>query len=148
MIRKAFHDYMVLNNLTAQDVADRCDVPVGTIQNILSGKSADPRIETCVMIARGLGISLDFLAGLQYAQKIIDDPTPTDQMPIMPPKLSVVEPASPAQHDAMVALYERTIADKDKVIKFLATALIAVAATLILLVIVFTLDLTAILFET
>lgn len=116
MIRKAIHDHMLLNDLSAQDVADRCGLSVNTVHNIVSGKTQNPNIDTCAMIARGLGISLDFIAGLEFAQKIVDDPTPTEQMPpiAQPPIVPTAAPGLCPHHDAMVSLYERTIASKNR----------------------------------
>lgn len=116
MIRKAIHDHMLLNDLSAQDVADRCGLSVNTVHNILSGKTHNPNIDTCAMIARGLGISLDFIAGLEFAQKIVDDPTPTEQMPpiAQPPIVPTAAPGLCPHHDALVSLYERTIASKNR----------------------------------
>jgi transcriptional regulator with XRE-family HTH domain len=116
MIRKAIHDHMLLNDLSAQDVADRCGLSVNTVHNILSGKTHNPNIDTCAMIARGLGISLDFIAGLEFAQKIVDDPTPTEQMPpiAQPPIVPTAAPGLCPHHDAMVNLYERTLASKNR----------------------------------
>ena len=109
MIRKAIHDHMILNDLSAQDVADRCGLSVNTVHNILSGKTQNPNIDTCAMIARGLGISLDFIAGLEFAQKIVEDPTPTEQMPPIAQPPIVPAPASCPQRDALIDLYERAI---------------------------------------
>jgi transcriptional regulator with XRE-family HTH domain len=116
MIRKAIHDHMLLNDLSAQDVADRCGLSVNTVHNIVSGKTQNPNIDTCAMIARGLGISLDFIAGLEFAQKIVDDPTPTEQMPpiAQPPIVPTAAPGLCPHHDALVSLYERTLASKNR----------------------------------
>lgn len=116
MIRKAIHDHMILNDLSAQDVADRCGLSVNTVHNIISGKTHNPNIDTCAMIARGLGISLDFIAGLEFAQKIVDDPTPTDQMPPIsqPPIVPAAAPGLCPHHDELIATYKRIIATKDR----------------------------------
>ena len=129
MIRKAIHDHMILNDLSAQDVADRCGLSVNTVHNILSGKTQNPNIDTCAMIARGLGISLDFIAGLEFAQKIVDDPTPTEQMPpiAQPPIVPTAAPGLCPHHDALVSLYERTIASKDRWIRSLFIIVILLA---------------------
>ena len=125
MIRKAIHDHMLLNDLSAQDVADRCGLSVNTVHNILSGKTHNPNIDTCAMIARGLGISLDFIAGLEFAQKIVEDPTPTEQMPPIAQPPIVPAPASCPQRDALIDLYERAIASKNRWIRNLFVTLIA-----------------------
>ena len=129
MIRKAIHDHMLLNDLSAQDVADRCGLSVNTVHNILSGKTHNPNIDTCAMSARGLGISLDFIAGLEFAQKIVDDPTPTEQMPpiAQPPIVPTAAPGLCPHHDALVSLYERTIASKDRWIRSLFIIVILLA---------------------
>lgn len=129
MIRKAIHDHMLLNDLSAQDVADRCGLSVNTVHNIVSGKTQNPNIDTCAMIARGLGISLDFIAGLEFAQKIVDDPTPTEQMPpiAQPPIVPTAAPGLCPHHDALVSLYERTIASKDRWIRSLFIIVILLA---------------------
>ena len=129
MIRKAIHDHMLLNDLSAQDVADRCGLSVNTVHNILSGKTHNPNIDTCAMIARGLGISLDFIAGLEFAQKIVDDPTPTELMPpiAQPPIVPTAAPGLCPHHDALVSLYERTIASKDRWIRSLFIIVILLA---------------------
>jgi transcriptional regulator with XRE-family HTH domain len=137
MIRKAIHDHMLLNDLSAQDVADRCGLSVNTVHNILSGKTHNPNIDTCAMIARGLGISLDFIAGLEFAQKIVDDPTPTEQMPpiAQPPIVPTAAPGLCPHHDALVSLYERTIASKDRWIRspFIIVILLALFITGVLI---------------
>ena len=129
MIRKAIHDHMLLNDLSAQDVADRCGLSVNTVHNIVSGKTQNPNIDTCAMIARGLGISLDFIADLEFAQKIVDDPTPTEQMPpiAQPPIVPTAAPGLCPHHDALVSLYERTIASKDRWIRSLFIIVILLA---------------------
>lgn len=133
MIRKAIHDHMLLNDLSAQDVADRCGLSVNTVHNILSGKTHNPNIDTCAMIARGLGISLDFIAGLEFAQKIVDDPTPTEQMPpiAQPPIVPTAAPGLCPHHDALVSLYERTIASKNRWILCLFIIVILLSLSII-----------------
>ena len=126
MIRKAIHDHMLLNDLSAQDVADRCGLSVNTVHNIVSGKTQNPNIDTCAMIARGLGISLDFIAGLEFAQKIVDDPTPTEQMPpiAQPPIVPTAAPGLCPHHDALVSLYERQLSAKDRWIRGLLSTVV------------------------
>jgi transcriptional regulator with XRE-family HTH domain len=137
MIRKAIHDHMILNGMSAQDVADLCDISVNTVHNILSGKTHNPNIDTCVMIARGLGISLDFIAGLKFAQKIVDDPTPTEKMPpiAQPPIATPEAPTKCPHHNEIVAMYERSLNTKDKWLRILfcttAVLLLAIVALVV-----------------
>ncbi len=54
--------------LSLQDVADRAGIAKSHVWQIEQGKSANPTIATTVGIARALGVSLDYLAGLSAAQ--------------------------------------------------------------------------------
>ncbi|AWI90236.1 hypothetical protein C0214_19435 [Methylobacterium sp. DM1] len=54
--------------LSLQDVAARADLAKSHVWQIEQGKSANPTIATTVGIARALGVSLDYLAGLSTAQ--------------------------------------------------------------------------------
>lgn len=54
--------------LSLQDVADRAGIAKSHVWQIEQGKSANPTIATTVGIARALGVSLDYLAGLSSAQ--------------------------------------------------------------------------------
>lgn len=54
--------------LSLQDVAGRAGIAKSHVWQIEQGKSANPTIATTVGIARALGVSLDYLAGLSTAQ--------------------------------------------------------------------------------
>ena len=54
--------------LSLQDVADRAGIAKSHVWQIEQGKSANPTIATTVGIARALGVSLDYLAGLSAVQ--------------------------------------------------------------------------------
>ena len=47
--------------ITANDLYERSGVPLDTINNIVYGRTADPRIESLAKIAQALDISLDFI---------------------------------------------------------------------------------------
>lgn len=55
---------MNADNLTRQNVADLCDVPLGTLNRLLSGNTDDVKSYTCFKIAKGLNISLDAIADI------------------------------------------------------------------------------------
>lgn len=61
--------------LTANDLSLRANVPEDTINNIIYGRTTDPRVESLMRIAKALDISLDHL--------VFGDPqnTPTDASP-------------------------------------------------------------------
>lgn len=60
-------DRKQLLGLTSDELATRAGVPVGTINKLLSSQTSDPRISTVRAIARALGCSIDYLAGLTDA---------------------------------------------------------------------------------
>lgn len=55
--------------LTNIQISDMCQVPLATVTRIFDEKSAGGNFETYVAIARGLGISLDELAGLKQPEE-------------------------------------------------------------------------------
>lgn len=54
--------------LSLQELANRAGIAKSHVWQIEQGKSANPTIATTVGIARALGVSLDYLAGLSSAQ--------------------------------------------------------------------------------
>lgn len=51
--------------LTNAEISKMCDVPLPTVTRVFDEKTLSGNFETYVSIARGLGISLDELAGLK-----------------------------------------------------------------------------------
>ena len=47
--------------ITANDLYERSGVPLDTINNIVYGRTTDPRIESLAKIAQALDVSLDFI---------------------------------------------------------------------------------------
>lgn len=47
--------------ITANDLYERSGVPLDTINNIVYGRTSDPRIESLAKIAQALDISLDYI---------------------------------------------------------------------------------------
>ena len=50
-------------DMTQADLARNSGLSTSVIAQIVTGKTTDPRFDTVVMLAIGLGVSLDFLAG-------------------------------------------------------------------------------------
>lgn len=57
-------------SMTSEELSRRAEIPLGTINKILNGQSADPRISTVRKLAAALCCSIDYLA------ELTDDPTP------------------------------------------------------------------------
>lgn len=60
-------------NLTNDQLSKLSGVPVGTINRVLSGKTASPNYITVVALCRALDISIDEVEGIK-SQQIIGDP--------------------------------------------------------------------------
>lgn len=60
----AVNNFMEENGATRQNVADLCDVPIGTLNRLLSGNTDDIKSITYFKVAKGLNISLDSIAGI------------------------------------------------------------------------------------
>ena len=58
MLRKTIKRLMDESGLSVQDVSDRSNVSISTINRILSGKTSDPGIQTVSAILEALGGSL------------------------------------------------------------------------------------------
>lgn len=52
-------EYKKKLNLTTEELSVRSNVPVGTLNKILSGATKDPKLETLKSIAKVLGLSLN-----------------------------------------------------------------------------------------
>lgn len=52
-------EYKKKMNLTTEELSERSNVPVGTLNKILSGATRDPKLETLKAIAKVLGLSLN-----------------------------------------------------------------------------------------
>ena len=55
---------------TNERLAEASDVSVGTLNKVLSGDSADPKLSTAVAVCRALSVSLDEACGLTEASEI------------------------------------------------------------------------------
>ena len=90
------------SGLTAQQIADKSNVPLPTVNRILSGQTQDPGYETLTAI--------------------IDAMSPE-------------ESAKPDDHERLVSVYERTIIQKNKLIKALGIICLVFCAVFIFLLI-------------
>lgn len=90
------------SGLTAQQIADKSNVPLPTVNRILSGQTQDPGYETLTAIINAM---------------------------------SPEEPAKPDDHERLVAVYERTIIQKNKFIKALGIICLVFCAVFIFLLI-------------
>ena len=78
------------SGLTIQQIADLCHIPASTVSRILSGQTESPGFQTVLDIAHCLGCSLGDL----------DDQEPEEK--------------DQKDKDALIALYERGLAKKNK----------------------------------
>lgn len=65
MIIKRQHELGLTNSATAE----KCDLPLGTISRIVSRNTDNPSFYTMAALAKGLGLSLDELAGISNASE-------------------------------------------------------------------------------
>ena len=59
--------------LTNSQIHEMCDVPLSTVIRMFDKKNVSGNFETYVNLSRGLGFSLDWLAGLKQPDKTSDD---------------------------------------------------------------------------
>lgn len=90
------------SGLTAQQIADKSNVPLPTVNRILSGQTQDPGYETLTAIINAMAHE---------------------------------ESAKPDDHERLVAVYERTIIQKNKLIKILGIVCLVFCAVLVFLII-------------
>ena len=109
------------SGLTTKQIAEKCDIPESTVTRIFSGKTPNPTIITVMAMTKAMGGT---------AADIFDDNAQVNTIPAVPQSvLTDVE----QKNSEIVELYERMLKTKDKYIKFLAVALLGVAALLVIL---------------
>ena len=112
----------VKQNLTTQQIADRCDIPASTISRLLSGQTDNPSIYTLSEVCRALSVSLDELFGIARPE---------------PPKVEQEPPQSVVDHGAeLAAMYKDQLAAKDSWIKRLFFVCIGLTCALTALALV------------
>lgn len=92
--------------LTNSQIHKMCDVPLATVNRLFDEKNLSGNFETFVSIARGLGISLDELAGLKPADTSVEEIHKSYSELL-------------AEKDNLIAKKDNDIAEKDKIIQVL-----------------------------
>ena len=65
---------MEKQDISQAELSRRSGLSTSVIAQIVTGKTTDPRFDTVVMLAVGLGVSLDFLAGKEpYSYVVYGD---------------------------------------------------------------------------
>ena len=58
--------------ITSDELAARSGIPLGTINKVMNGQTADPRLSTIRRIARTLHCSIDYLVGFSDSPFMVD----------------------------------------------------------------------------
>lgn len=98
-------------NLTTQQLADLSGLPASTISRILSGQTDSPGFQNVCDLVGAMGGSLDELAGFSNKKE-------------------------PAEENALVELYEKTISEKNRWIRWLFIANCVFAGAFIVLLLI------------
>jgi transcriptional regulator with XRE-family HTH domain len=56
--------------LTQQELAERAGIRYETINRIENGKHAEPRVYVAAALARALGVTVDYLAGMYKDERV------------------------------------------------------------------------------
>lgn len=101
--------------MTYQDIANKSGVPLSTVKRIFSGQTPDPGYTSVISIIEAMGGSDDDIKHSNTAQ-------PNNSVP----RQSV---------ERLCSVYERSIADKNKLIKALLIILLSIMAVFIFLLV-------------
>ena len=63
MISERLKELLRINNMTKEELAEKCDLPLETIRNIYYGKTTDPKVSTVMKIAKVFNLSVNCLMG-------------------------------------------------------------------------------------
>lgn len=96
--------------MTYQDIADKSGVPLSTVKRIFSGRTPDPGVTTVIAIVEAMGGTADDIKGdsLNYDEHI-----------------------SPKSIKQLCAVYERSLRDKNRLIKAQFITIVAMIAVLL-----------------
>lgn len=132
MIYKGLRELKEKSGMSVQQIAAKSGVPASTISRILSGQTDSPGISTIVDLVRAMGGSLDAVLGLKV------------ETPIELPKAleTPKEVEKVVDYTALIQLYEKSLASKDKLIKTLLFACGVLMAVLIIVTLYFCWDVT------
>lgn len=96
--------------MTYQDIADKSGVPISTVKRIFSGRTPDPGVTTVIAIVEAMGGTADDIQS-----------TP----------LNDGEYISPKSIEQLCAVYERSLRDKNRLIKAQFITIVAMIAVLL-----------------
>ena len=63
MVKDYLNTLKIKGNFTTADISKLSGIPEATVRKILSGETADPRLETIVKLVASMGGSMDDIAG-------------------------------------------------------------------------------------
>ena len=96
--------------MTYQDIADKSGVPISTVKRIFSGRTPDPGVTTVIAIVEAMGGTAD---------------------DIQSTSLNGGEYISPKSIEQLCAVYERSLRDKNRLIKAQFITIVAMIAVLL-----------------
>ncbi len=98
--------------MTYQDIADKSGVPISTVKRIFSGRTPDPGVTTVIAIVEAMGGTADDIQS-----------TPLNS--------ADGEHISPKSIEQLCAVYERSLRDKNRLIKAQFITIVAMIAVLL-----------------
>lgn len=63
IISARLKELLLINKMSKEELAERCDLPIETIRNLYYGRTTDPKISTLAKIAKVFNISINCLIG-------------------------------------------------------------------------------------
>lgn len=63
MLSERLRTLLSERNLSINDFAEMCDLPLETVRNVYYGKTSDPKLSTALKMANALGLSINCLLG-------------------------------------------------------------------------------------
>jgi transcriptional regulator with XRE-family HTH domain len=63
MLSEKLKQLLIDNNMSKEELAEKCNLPYETVRNIYYGKTTDPKISTVMRIANAFNISVNCLMG-------------------------------------------------------------------------------------
>lgn len=66
MISSTLKTLLDAHDMTAQELADKAEIPLETLRNIIYGKVTDPKCSTMSAIGRVFGVSINYLLGSPF----------------------------------------------------------------------------------
>lgn len=107
------------SGLSNQEISDRSEVPLPTVKRIMAGQTRDPGYATVIAMVKAMGGTLDDV------QEIVSDDKEN----------GAGQSNNTKEIDRLCSVYEKNIADKNRLIKALMVILISMTAIFVLLLI-------------